>query len=356
MRLTPRRRVLIAVLISWPFAWAFLYWSFFTAVDLLRYFHGGFPSCTHTWESLLNSCNGSYSPTLTCIELIAVSAAMLAGVYGLARWAMHPIGAMADSVSRFGPNSLGLRLRATGPRDETRRVAEEIDTMLDRLAEGYDAQRRFASNASHELRTPLATQRALIEVSLTSVLTPDQLELLARQLLATNERNERLVDGLLTLAETEGGLRTRSAVRLDVLAQETVDALGPAATAAGVGLSGDLAPTTVLGELPLLERLLSNLVGNAIKYNRPGGRVDVRVSTDGTLCVANTGPLVPADQVAGLFEPFRRLSGERLDHGGGVGLGLTIARSIVAAHGGAITAEPNAGGGLVVAAHLPLDQ
>ena len=78
--------------------------------------------------------------------------------------------------------------------------------MLDRLAEGYEAQRRFASTASHELRTPLATQRALIEVSLSSALTEEQLSLLSRQLLATNERNERLVDGLLTLAETERGL------------------------------------------------------------------------------------------------------------------------------------------------------
>lgn len=344
---------MIAVLITWPIAWVYLYLSFCISVDLLRYFRGGIPACTHNWESLLNSCTGSYSPVLTCFELVLVTAAVVLGVYGLARWVVHPIATMADSVSRFGPNSLGLRLRATGPRDETRRVADEIDTMLDRLAEGYDAQRRFASNASHELRTPLATQRTLIEVSLTSALNPDQLALLARQLLATNERNERLVDGLLTLAETEGGLRTRSAVRLDRLAQEAVDTLLPTAADAGVHISCELAITTVEGEPPLLERLVSNLVGNAIKYNHPGGAVDVRVSTDGRLTVTNTGPPVPADQVAGLFEPFRRLSGERLQHGGGVGLGLTIARSIVAAHGGSMHAEPNAGGGLVLTVQLP---
>jgi signal transduction histidine kinase len=302
---------------------------------------------------LLNSCNDSYSPTLTLLELLGVTALMVLGVYGLAVWVMHPVRVIAQTVGRFGPNSLGLRLRPAGPRDETRQLADEIDTMLDRLASGYDAQRRFAANASHELRTPLATQRALIEVSLGSALTPDQLALLARQLLATNERNERLVDGLLTLAETEAGLRTRSAVRLDRLVQETVDGLRSTAADREVELRLDFAPATAWGEVPLLERLASNLVGNAVKYNHPGGCVDIRVGTDGSLTVANTGPDVPDDQVAGLFEPFRRRSGERLDHGGGAGLGLTIARSIVAAHGGSIDARSNPGGGLVVVARLP---
>ena len=141
-------------------------------------------------------------------------------------------------------------------------------------------------------------------------------------------------------------------LRLDVIVGDVVESLRPAAKERGLEIDVALAPVTVAGEHPLLDRLASNLIFNAIKYNRPDGGVSVTVTPDGTLTVINSGPEVPADQVAGLFEPFRRLSGERLDHGGGVGLGLTIARTIVAAHGGAITAAPNPGGGLVVTVRL----
>ncbi len=352
MTLTPRRRAVIAVLVSWPLGWLYLYSSFYAALDLLRYYRSGLPVCNQSWQSLLNSCSGGYSPALAWVELLGATALAAGAGYGLGRWVVLPIATMADTVARFGPTSVGLRLRATGAHDETRRLADAIDAMLDRLAEGYEAQRRFASNASHELRTPLATQRALIEVSLSSALTPEQLDLLSRQLLATNERNEQLVDGLLTLAETDRGLAASTAIRIDQLARDTVELLRTSAKERDVEIETDLAALTVLGEPPLLERLLVNLVQNAIKYNVPGGRVRVAVHGDGTLRVDNTGPLVPPEAVPGLFEPFRRLSGERLDHGGGVGLGLTIVRSIVAAHGASIEARANPGGGLSVAVHL----
>ena len=270
----------------------------------------------------------------------------------LARWVFGPLRAMADIVAQLGPTSLGLRMNASGPRDETRRLAEAIDAMLDRVAEGYDAQRRFAANASHELRTPLATQRALIEVSLQSALTPEQLELLSRQLLATNERNEALIEGLLVLAETERGLLTSAPQRLDLIVAETIETWRPAAAERRVRIEGDLDPQNVIGEQPLLERLATNLVQNAVKYNVDDGWVQVRVSAPAVLHVANSGPRIAPEQVNSLFEPFRRASGDRLDHGGGVGLGLTIARSIVTAHGAAIHARANPGGGLTITVRL----
>jgi signal transduction histidine kinase len=357
VRFTPRRRALLAVIVGWPLGWAYLYVGAHLAVNLAIYYRGAFTSCSTGGLHSLDVFNGcadvSFHPTYVWLELLIMTAVALAAAYGLARWVTWPVRSMAQTVHQLGPTSLGMRLRADGPRDETRQLSDAIDAMLDRVAEGYEAQRRFASNASHELRTPLATQRALIEVSLSSALTEEQLELLSRQLLATNERNEKLVDGLLTLAETERGLMANAPLRLDQIVGEVVETLRPAAKERDLQLSAVLAPVTVLGEHPLLDRLANNLVFNAIKYNQPGGSVIVNVAQHGVLTVANTGPVIPPDQVSALFEPFRRMTGERLDHGGGVGLGLTIARSIVAAHGGAIDARANPGGGLVIEVRLP---
>jgi signal transduction histidine kinase len=347
VRFTPRRRAVIAILVSWPFAYFYIDWASYTGINIVREYRSGYVACDGSWRSYFNDC-ASYSVATAWIELVVATAIVVVIAVLLAHWVLQPVRDIERTVGRFGPTSLGLRLHADGPRDETRRLSDEIDAMLDRLAEGYEAQRRFASNASHELRTPLATQRALIEVSLSSALTAEQLELLSRQLLATNERNEKLVDGLLTLAETERGLLANAPLRLDRIVGETVETLRPAAKELELDISASLEPVTVVGEQPLLERLASNLIYNAIKYNHKGGTVSVTVTRHGVFTIANTGPLVAPEQVAGLFEPFRRLSGERLDHGGGVGLGLTIARSIAAAHGAAIDARPNPGGGLVI--------
>jgi signal transduction histidine kinase len=355
MRFTPRRRFTIAMLVSWPVGLFYLAWCYDNGINLVRYYRSSFISCdVNVYLTFANGCTPeSYSAVLAWFELIAVTAVMVAFGFMLGRWVLRPVRQMADTVLQLGPTSLGLRMRADGPRDETRLLAEAIDAMLDRVAEGYEAQRRFAANASHELRTPLATQRALIEVSLASALTPEQLDLLSRQLLATNERNEALVEGLLVLAETERGVMAMVPQRLDLITAAIVETMRPTAADRGIRIDAQLAPAEVAGEQPLLERLVTNLVQNAIKYNARDGWVSVRTANNGHLTVANSGPRVPPEQVAGLFEPFRRARGDRLDHGGGVGLGLTIARSVVAAHSGSISAHANPDGGLTVEVQLP---
>jgi signal transduction histidine kinase len=162
------------------------------------------------------------------------------------------------------------------------------------------------------------------------------------------------VQGQLAQAETDQGLRARMPQRLDRIAADTVALYRDLARAADVELVADLTPVRVDGEAALLERLLANLIGNGIKYNVPGGTVVVAVGPgDPVLTVDNDGPVVPAELVPRLFEPFRRARGDRLDHGGGAGLGLTIARSIATAHGGAIDAEALPDGGLHVHVSLP---
>ena len=297
---------------------------------------------TYRWPSL---------PALVVSGLVLV--VLLAACYPAVRWCLRPLRDVVATISDVGPQNLGHRLRPGPGSDELAVLGRTIDDMMDRIATGYEAQRRFAANASHELRTPLAVQRTLIEVSMADELTTEQLELLTDQLLATNERNERLIEGLLVLSESDRGLMSRTPLRLDRITAAVLDAHRKRAAEAGVTITSDLRPRTVPGEQVLLERLVTNLVQNALKYNRRNGTIDVRVGDDPALIVTNTGDDVPPEEVPALFEPFRRRAGSRIDHSGGAGLGLAIARSITQAHDGRITASSTGHDGLRLEVSLP---
>lgn len=288
-------------------------------------------------------------PALLLAVLVAVVAVLLVV---LVRWCLRPLETLVGVVAQMGPTNLGQRAGLGGRDDVFSRLGAGLDAMLDRIAGGYASQSRFAATASHELRTPLAVQRTLLEVSLTSPQTPDQLALLTTQLLETNRRNERLIEGLLALSEAEQAPFGHTPQRLDRIASTVVEAHQDRARAAGVDLTLQAVATTVSGEELLLERLVTNLVQNGIAYNLSDhGIVHVEVG-GGALVVTNTGPAVAAEEVDGLFEPFHRGSGERLVNGGGAGLGLTITRAIASTHSATLTATPGPDGGLVVRVQL----
>ncbi|MCW2528302.1 MAG: integral rane sensor signal transduction histidine kinase [Pseudonocardiales bacterium] len=345
MRLSPRRRITAFGLAA--FAVGLVGPGF---VDVLR---GHGIICGSSLPGAASLCGAGSTSLFLRVVVFVLLGLLLLALWGIAMWCLRPFRELIAPMAQVGPQNLGFRLRATGPREEYRALADSIDAMMDRVAAGYEGQRRFAANASHELRTPLAVQRALIEVSLAGALTLEQLELVTRQLLATNERNEQLIEGLLVLSESDQGLVSRSPQRLDEIVAAVVATHQAASAAAHVSMKAELSPRIVNGERVLLERLVTNLVQNAIKYNRPGGHLHVVVGPTPALVVSNTGPAVPAEAVAGLFEPFRRLSGDRVSHGGGAGLGLTIARSIAQAHDGRISARPRDDDGLRVEVELP---
>jgi signal transduction histidine kinase len=267
---------------------------------------------------------------------------------------LRPVRAMAATARRLGADNLNQRIRLAGPRDELTELADTFDEMLDRLAAAFDSQRRFVANASHELRTPLAAQRTVVEVAMAQPDTAPAAQESYARLLAMNIRMESIIEGLLTLARSDRGLATREAVRLDEVAEQVLAGHRGALTAAGLRLQVDLRPRTVRGDRVLLERLVNNLVDNAIKFNQPGGQVWLRVSDHGcALRVTNTGPVVPSTAVDGLFEPFRQLDRDRTAARSGVGLGLSIVASIVRAHAGTVRATARPGGGLDVQIGLP---
>ncbi|MDI2128707.1 sensor histidine kinase [Yinghuangia seranimata] len=274
--------------------------------------------------------------------------------YLMAGRVLSPLGritAAARAVAGTGGSGLHRRIDLDGPDDELKELADTFDEMLERLDRAFDSQRKFVANASHELRTPLAINRTLLEVALGDPQVSPDLRELGDKLLATNERSERLIEGLLLLARSENELTDRKPVDLAEVAGRTMEQLTGEAGERGVQLRGDFGDATVSGNLVLLERVTLNLAQNAVRYNVPDGWVEMSTSTvDGTalLTVANSGPVIPPDNVEALFEPFRRMRGDRTESDKGVGLGLSIVRSVVRAHGGWIEAEPRPEGGLIV--------
>jgi signal transduction histidine kinase len=320
------------------------------------------------YHSIKNSLNCS-SSTIRAVHLCSFGAShlslahfilallpilvVIAICWALALWVLRPLTSLTAMIDRMGPQNLAERGELGPGRDETTALTQAVNDMMNRLAAGYEGQRNFAANASHELRTPLAVQRTLIEVSMTAARSPKQIELLTEQLLATNERNERLIEGLLVLSESDRGLAARTPQRLDEITAAVIDAHRDMATQAGVTLRISLVPRVVQGEEVLVERLVTNLVRNAIMYNVEPGEVSVTVSASPALVVENTGAPIAAESVAGLFEPFRRGTADRTYHGGGAGLGLTIVRSICQAHDGSADAHARPDGGLRIEVSLP---
>jgi signal transduction histidine kinase len=286
--------------------------------------------------------------------------ALAAGAFGwlLSARMLRPLREITGAARRLSVANLHERIALDGPRDELQELADTFDGMLGRLDGAFASQRRFVANASHELRTPLAIMRAQIDVALGD---PD---VARHELIATSrvvrdavDRCERLLDGLLVLARSDRGMDGAETVDLAESAARALDLVSPAAAERGIELRPALRPVAVLGDRALLDRMVANLLENAVSYNLgAAGWIEVTTSNGGSRArvrVANSGPLVPADRVPALFEPFRRLSRERTSSGRGAGLGLSIVRSVARAHRGEATARARPSGGLTVEVELP---
>ncbi|MEV0323538.1 HAMP domain-containing sensor histidine kinase [Streptomyces sp. NPDC050658] len=292
------------------------------------------------------------------LALLGLAVIAFAFGYAMAGRVLSPLGRITRTARRVAGTDLTRRIELDGPDDELKELSDTFDEMLDRLERAFTAQQRFVGNASHELRTPLAINRTLLEVQLSDPGAPPELQQLGKTLLATNERSEQLVEGLLLLARSDNQIVERKPVDLAEVANRAVDQVRSEAEAKGVEIRGERALAVVQGNGVLLERIALNLVQNAVRYNVPeDGWVEVTTEAQhgqAVLVVSNTGPVVPAYEIDNIFEPFRRLRTERTGSDKGVGLGLSIARSVARAHGGRIIAEPREGGGLVMRVTLPL--
>jgi signal transduction histidine kinase len=289
---------------------------------------------------------------------LAIMAVLAIGLGWLAAGrVLRPLRAMKTATQQITERNLHERLALPGPGDEVKDLADTIDGLLARLETAFEAQRRFVASASHELRTPLTLNRALLEVALADPgASAGDLRAACEDLLAAGEHQERLIDALLTLAASQQGLDRREPLDLATVTRQALALHYAEAEQRSLRLKVSLGHATVHGNPDLVERMAANLIDNAIRYNLPGGHVEVHTETGydhAVLTVANTGPLVPEDQVSRLFQPFQRISPDRAGHPDGHGLGLSIVRAIAAAHDASLKVQLRAGGGLSIEVHFP---
>jgi signal transduction histidine kinase len=288
------------------------------------------------------------------LAVVTIAAAGLGWL--VAGRALRPVQSITEAAKRASELRLGQRLALTGPDDELKELADTFDVMLERLDAAFTSQKRFVANAAHELRTPLTAMRTAIEVTLARpARTPEQLEAMAARVKRSVERAEATVEALLALATSEVGPTTDEPVDLATAAEDALDGAHAAIDQRQITVEATLEPAPTRGDRVLLERMIANLVENAVRHNNPGGWIGIRtIRQDGSaiLEIANTGPTVPAEQIPTLFEPFARAN-QRLNSSDGVGLGLSIASAIAGAHNATIAGRPRAGGGLEMSVTMP---
>ncbi len=290
---------------------------------------------------------------------------LLAGGGGwlLARRALRPVDRMTQAVNRISSEHLQERLPETGTGDELDRLAQTLNDMLTRLENSFRQVRQFSADASHELQTPLTILRGEIEVALRSARSPEEYQHVLHSSLEEIDRISRLVGGLLLLARADAGVLRLDLQPVDLteLVFETAARLQRLAAEKSITLHCDVtAPIFIPADREHLQRVLLNLVDNAIKYTQPGGSVTLSLQADDQqirVSVIDTGIGLGAVEQEKIFTRFFR-SAEAKSQGGGAGLGLCIAQSIAEAHGGAIEVASTPGQGstftLVLPASCPL--
>jgi heavy metal sensor kinase len=299
-----------------------------------------------------------YLETLVVLIPLGVGLAAAGGAV-IARKALRPVDEMTAAARRITAEDLHQRIGRQGTQDELDRLAETLNGMLARLDEAFRQMRRFAADAAHELRTPLTALKGGIEVALRASRTPEEYQQVLISSLEDVDRLIRVAEDLLLLSRAAVPPEMpRPRIELEPLVLEALELGTRLAQGTGVHVKlGPVAPAAVRGDASALGRAMRNLVENAVKYTPAGGTVDLTLRTaDGqaVFAVLDTGIGIAPSDAERIFEPFVRLDAARARETGGTGLGLAIARSIVLAHGGTLTLEPEPGPGSCFVISLPL--
>jgi heavy metal sensor kinase len=296
------------------------------------------------------------------IFLAVPLALLLAGGGGffLANRALRPIDQITRTAQTINSRDLTQRINYQGPTDEVGRLAITFNRMLARLQSAFERERRFTADAAHELRTPLTTLKGRIGVTLSQSRTQTDYESTLQALENEVDRLIRLSADLLFLARLDQGHGSRPTDRLNLsqLLEAVVEQVRPLAETKGLRLIEEISPALFIqGDPDHLIRLFLNLLDNAIKYTPPPGHITVRLQKQEAglrITIKDTGPGIPSEHLAHLFERFYRVEAARSRSPGGAGLGLAIAHEIAREYGGTLEAQSEPGRGATFTVYLPV--
>jgi signal transduction histidine kinase len=343
---------------------AILYSGFFLCLLAIALGAAGVLLIRGSQSSAASALHPSPAPSGSVLLIVGIgvvaTVVALAGAWWLAGRFLRPLRTMTSAANEISAMNLHQRLDLSGPDDELAQLGRTLNGLFGRLEASFESQRRFVANASHELRTPLAGQRTLLQVALADpAASAESLRDVCEQTLALGTQQERLIDALLMLATSERGIERRQAIDLANLAAIATAGGAQLADAQAIAISSSLAAAPIDGDPVLAQLLVSNLIDNAVRHNSPHGTVTVQTSTttnESVLTVVNTGPLIPDQALAYLFEPFRTTRTDRVRHGDGHGLGLAIVQAIAHAHGATTDAKARPTGGLEITVTFPAVQ
>jgi heavy metal sensor kinase len=299
----------------------------------------------------------AFAGTLTGVGALVLAVGLVGG-WVISSRILRPVAAISATASTISATNLSGRIDTFQVDRELAELAGVLNAMFDRLQAAFERQARFTADASHELRTPLAILRSHAELALSRPRTTEEYRTTIETCLKATGRMTGLVEGLLTLARADAGkldLR-REPIDLRQVVAESVALFGPLAASRNVALAASLQTAEVRGDADRLAQVVTNLLSNAVQYNRPGGEVRIQLGTsadEAVLSVTDTGCGIPASDRPHLFERFYRVDKARSRSSGGNGLGLAICKSIVEAHGGTIGFETKPDQGSTFWVRLP---
>jgi heavy metal sensor kinase len=289
---------------------------------------------------------------------IAVMAIGLCGGWLLSRRATRPIQRISETAKAISASDLSRRITVEETESELGSLAQTLNETFDRLETSFQRQVRFTADASHELRTPLSIIHSHAELALTKERTAEEYKKTIETCLRAAKRTKSLVDALLVLARADAGKLDLKYERFDLkdAVDESLAMVASRAQERNVTLETDLREVEMEADRTRILQLLTNLLANAIQYNRDGGRVVLTVAKEESevvLKIADTGVGIVAQDQPHLFERFFRADKARSREAGGSGLGLAICQSIVQAHHGSISFTSRPGEGTTFIVRLP---
>lgn len=297
---------------------------------------------------------------LTALRLTGIGACILllglAGGWWIASRAMRPIEDISATATKISSGDLSQRINVAHTEDELGQLAGTLNSTFSRLEAAFGQQRQFTADAAHELRTPVAVILTETQTTLKRERSAEEYRQSVEVCQRITQRMRRLIESLFQLARLDAGQEQLKRMQFDLsgTAKECLELVGPLAEERGVKIHCELPSLECVGDPERISQVITNLLTNAVQYNKPDGEVRVNGRQENgmaVLTVADTGPGISAEDLPRVFERFYRA--EKSRSSGNAGLGLSICKAIVEAHGGTIEVSSEPGSGTTFMVRLP---